>query len=51
MLRSQIVDAQGVALIVIGMRLVVKVWDTFIRFREVKVGVFLSKSLLVALIQ
>jgi hypothetical protein len=39
MLRNQIVDAQGVALIVIGMRLVVKVWDTNIRRR---VGLTLS---------
>jgi hypothetical protein len=34
LLHHLIVDAQGVALMVIGMRLVVKVWDTNIRRRE-----------------
>ena len=49
LLGHQIVDARGVALMVIGMRLVVKVWATNIRCREVTAGVSLSKELLLTL--
>ena len=45
----QIVDARGAALMVIEMRLVVKVWATNIRCREVTAGVSLSKELLLTL--
>ena len=49
LLGRQIVDARGAALMVIEMRLVVKVWATNIRCREVTAGVSLSKELLLTL--
>jgi hypothetical protein len=49
LLRHLIVDAQGVALMVIEMRLVVKAWDTNIRRRENAALVSSSKALLITL--
>ena len=51
LLRHLIVDAQGVALMVIEMRLVVKVWDTNVSWREDATVVFSSKALLITLNQ
>ena len=44
-----IVDVQGVALMVIGMRLAVKIWDTNIRGREDATVDFSRKALLITL--
>jgi hypothetical protein len=49
LLRHLIVDAQGVALMVIEMRLVVKVWDTNIRRREAVALVSSSNALLITI--